>query len=75
MKALRQYILVFHKPSKRWVGYFKAPGVVTQICVSKFSVYLGLQFSDYPVLEIDKRSVLSTPKDCWVALPSVGRVD
>ncbi len=62
------HCLVFHRPTRKWVGAFSVPGVASQIAASQSFLYLGFQFGTVGVVEIDKRPILSTPKEKWVSV-------
>lgn len=64
------HVLVLHRPSRQWVGCFKVHSTVKCIGVSSTSVFLGLHCAVQPVLEVNKRTVLSNPKANWVPMAS-----
>ena len=73
----RDYVLLLHKPTGKWVGYFPVTSRVTSLAVSAEKLWIGLedtgyveggeQFAPSPLIEVQKASLLSIPPNQWVS--------
>lgn len=46
-KNERNYVLLFHKPTGKWVGYFPVTSRVTSLAVSDEKLWVGLEDTGY----------------------------
>lgn len=61
------HLLVFHKSKRQWVAHLEIPGRATALAISRGTVFLGLQHSPAPLLELNRTAILAIPPDQWVA--------
>lgn len=60
-------ILLLHKPSRRWVGYFKLAAELSSLAVSERYLWAGFGRGDRKLLRVDKAALLKIPPSRWVA--------
>ncbi len=67
----RSRILLWHGPSRRWLGHVGLALPVSCLAVDEFRLWIGANLAEHPlgapVLALDKRSLMATPVLKWVA--------
>jgi hypothetical protein len=73
----RHFVLLFHKPTGKWVGYFPITSRATGLAVSDEKLWIGLEDTGYvmkkrevfapsPLITVQKAALESIPADKWV---------
>jgi hypothetical protein len=60
-------VLLFHTPTESWVGHFDAPARISRLAVSPDRLWLGFAYGDDRLFEVDKGTLLATPRAQWVS--------
>ena len=74
----RSYVLLLHKPTGKWVGYFEVTNRVTSLAAGDGRLWVGLETAGYagdfqeyflpsPLLQVQTSPLLATPPSQWVA--------
>jgi Ca2+-binding EF-hand superfamily protein len=62
------YLIALHQPSQTLAGYVKIEGQPASIAVADSQVFVGTAYGDKPLLQIEKKDILSVPRNRWVDL-------
>ncbi len=61
------YVMLWHKPSARWVGQLRVKAHVTCLAVSPSHLWVGMAGGPDTLIEVEKSSLVQVPAEEWIS--------